>query len=92
MLPVTHGIKITKWYILFYTLLMIAVTLLPFVTQMSGFIYLFGALVLGIGFLTYSIVLLNTERRHVAISTFKYSIFYLMLLFIFLLVDHYFYF
>lgn len=92
MLPITHGIEVTKWYILFYTLLMFAVTLLPFVTQMSGLIYLFGAIVLGIGFLAYAIVLLRTQRRQVAMSTFKYSIIYLMLLFIFLLVDHYFFF
>jgi protoheme IX farnesyltransferase len=89
MLPVTHGNKYTELHILLYTLILLAVSLLPFVTGMSGWIYLAGALVLGLRFLHYAIRLLKGDDRRVALNTFKYSITYLMALFVILLVDHY---
>ncbi|MGP4845385.1 heme o synthase [Marinobacter sp. 1Y8] len=92
MLPVTHGERYTKLHILLYTLILLAATLLPFVTGMSGGIYLVGAVVLGLRFLHYSIRLIREDNRKLAMDTFKYSITYLMLLFVFLLVDHYVYF
>ena len=89
MLPVTHGEAYTKLHILLYTIIMLVVTVLPFLTGMSGIIYLAGAMVLGARFLYWSIVLLRDSRPHAAIKAFKYSITYLMLLFVVLLVDHY---
>ncbi|WP_100638900.1 heme o synthase [Marinobacter salexigens] len=89
MLPVTHGNKFTELHILLYTLMLLAVSLLPFVTGMSGWIYLAGALALGLRFLQYAIRLLKGDDRRVALNTFKYSITYLMALFVVLLVDHY---
>jgi len=89
MLPVTHGNKYTELHILLYTLILLAVSLLPFVTGMSGVIYLAGALILGLRFLHYAIRLLRGDDRRVALATFKYSITYLMALFVVLLVDHY---
>ena len=92
MLPVTHGNRYTELHILLYTLMLLAVTLLPFATGMSGWIYLAGATVLGLRFLQYSVRLLRGDDRRVALATFKYSITYLMVLFVVLLVDHFFYF
>ncbi|SHK11353.1 protoheme IX farnesyltransferase [Marinobacter antarcticus] len=92
MLPVTHGNKYTELHILLYTLILLAVSLLPFVTGMSGWIYLAGALALGLRFLHYAIRLLKGDDRRVALNTFKYSITYLMALFVVLLVDHFVYF
>lgn len=92
MLPVTHGNRYTELHILLYTLMLLAVTLLPFATGMSGWIYLAGALVLGLRFLQYSVRLLRGDDRRVALATFKYSITYLMALFVVLLVDHFIYF
>lgn len=92
MLPVTHGNRFTELHILLYTLMLLAVSLLPFVTGMSGGIYLIGALALGLRFLHYAIRLLRGDDRQVALATFKYSITYLMVLFVVLLVDHFFYF
>ena len=89
MLPVTHGEAYTKLHILLYTLIMVVVTMLPFLTGMSGVIYLLGALALGARFIYWSVVLMRDSRPHAAIKTFKYSITYLMLLFVVLLVDHY---
>lgn len=89
MLPVTHGNRYTELHILLYTLMLLAVSLLPFVTGMSGVIYLVGALALGLRFLQYSVRLLRGDDRRVALKTFKYSITYLMALFVFLLVDHF---
>jgi len=90
MLAVTHGVAFTKFSILMYTILLIAVSLLPFVVDMSGLIYLIGALLLGAGFLYWAIRLKLSDDRKVAIKTFHYSNFYLMSLFLLLLVDHYF--
>lgn len=89
MLPVTHGEAYTKLHIVLYTVIMIVVSVLPFLTGMSGLLYLAGALTLGGRFLFWSIVLMRDSRPHAAIKTFKYSITYLMLLFVVLLVDHY---
>jgi len=90
MLPVTHGVDFTKIQILLYTILLFIVTLMPFIIQMSGLIYLSGAIALGVGFLYYAIKLYrDPEPNVVAMKTFGYSIFYLSLLFAFLLVDHY---
>jgi len=89
MLPVTHGNKYTELHIVLYTFMLLAVSLLPFVTGMSGVIYLVGALALGLRFLQYSIRLLKGDDRRVALNTFKYSITYLMALFVVLLVDHF---
>jgi protoheme IX farnesyltransferase len=90
MLPVTHGVDFTKIQILLYTILLFIVTMMPFIVQMSGLIYLAGAVALGIGFLYYAIKLYRDDQPNViAMKTFGYSISYLSLLFAFLLVDHY---
>ncbi len=89
MLPITHGVEVTRWHILAYTVLLLMVTLLPYLTGMSGFFYLGGALVLGIGFLYYAIRLMRPPDELFAYKTFGYSIVYLAALFGFLLVDHY---
>jgi protoheme IX farnesyltransferase len=89
MLPVTHGVTYTSWHVLFYTVLLIVVTVLPYLTGMSGLFYLGGALVLGAGFLYYAIVLMNPPNELFAMKVFNYSIIYLMALFAFLLIDHY---
>lgn len=90
MLPVTHGIEFTKYSILGYTILMIMVTILPYLAYMRGVIYLLAAVLLGGYFLYKVLVLMFTDRENAAISTFVYSINYLMLLFIAMVVDHYF--
>ena len=87
MLPVTHGERITKYYILGYTLLLGGVTVIPFMIGMSGVIYLLSALALGFVFIVWSLRLL-LDHEGAAIKTFRYSIFYLMMLFICLLIDH----
>jgi protoheme IX farnesyltransferase len=89
MLPVTHGIEITKSFVLCYTVLLVNVTLLPYVTGMSGLPYLIGAALLGAGFLYYALRLKFSTRKDIAMKTFGYSIVYLMALFSFLLLDHY---
>jgi protoheme IX farnesyltransferase len=89
MLPVTHGIAFTKLHVVLYTILLIIVTLMPFIVFMSGTIYLAGAIALGTGFAYYAWKLYTTEGDAFAMKTFSYSIFYLTALFAFLLVDHY---
>ena len=89
MLPVTHGVEYTRVQILLYTIIMFVVTLLPFVTGMSGVLYLVGALGLGAGFLYYALRLFKADDDTVPMSTFKYSIYYLAALFAVLLTDHY---
>lgn len=89
MLPVIHGIAYTKLHILLYTLLLFIVSLLPFVVGMSGLLYLVGAVVFGIRFLYWAIKLYRCDEARIAMFTFRFSIVYLMLLFIVLLVDHY---
>jgi protoheme IX farnesyltransferase len=89
MLPVTHGVAFTRLQVLLYTLLLVAVTLMPFVTGMSGLIYLAAALVLNGLFVFYAFQLKVSERAHLPMKVFRYSISYLMWLFAALLVDHY---
>ncbi len=89
MLPVTHGDQFTKLHILLYTIIMFLITLLPYATRMSGPLYLAGAVILGARFLYWAIVLMRGSNERAAILTFKYSINYLMLLFLVMLVDHY---
>lgn len=89
MLPVTHGVEFTKLNILLYTFMLLAVTLMPFVIQMSGLLYLSGALALGIGFIWHAWKLYNSDGDEHSMKTFGYSIFYLSALFAFLLADHY---
>ena len=88
MLPVTHGNEYTALHILLYTLLMFASTILPFATGMSGPLYLLGALVLGAGFIYWAILLMIGKDRRAPMETFRYSIVYLMALFVIMLVDH----
>jgi protoheme IX farnesyltransferase len=88
MLPVTHGVEYTRWHVLFYTVLLVVVTVLPWLTGMSGVFYLGGALVLGAAFLYYAIRLLDPPGERFAMQVFNYSIVYLMALFAFLLLDH----
>lgn len=89
MLPVTHGPQFTRLYILLYTILLAAITLMPFATHMSGMIYLIGALVLNGIFLYYAWKLYRDYSDGLARKTFGYSIQYLAALFALLLVDHY---
>lgn len=89
MLPVTHGEFVTKVHIIVYTVMLIAASVLPFFTGMSGWLYLASALALGIGFLAWSILLMVRPGPTTAMDTFKYSILYLALLFVALVVDHY---
>ncbi len=89
MLPVTHGERYTKLHILLYTFMLFAVTLLPFISGMSGWIYLISAVALGLRFIDWAIAMWRDSRPHSAIKTFKFSITYLMLLFVALLADHY---
>lgn len=90
MLPVTHGVNFTRWHIFFYTILLVIVTTLPYLTGMSGPLYLGGATVLNLGFLWYAWRLLRSDDVMLPMQTFAYSVTYLMMLFLFLMVDHYF--
>ncbi|BDX18038.1 heme o synthase [Halopseudomonas aestusnigri] len=89
MLPVTHGEHYTKLHILLYTFILLAVSLLPFVIHMSGPLYLVAAVALGLRFIDWAVALLRDSRPHAAIKTFKYSLWYLLWLFVALLLDHY---
>ena len=89
MLPVTHGVQFTKLQIILYTIIMILVSLLPFVVMMSGLFYLIAALVLGSIFLYYSFALYFDESDEHAFPTFVYSIYYIFFIFAALLIDHY---
>jgi protoheme IX farnesyltransferase len=89
MLPVTHGRAYTRLQVLLYTLILFAVSLLPFVVRMSGWLYLAAALVLGGVFLAYALRIYRAYSDALAQNTFRYSILYLALLFAALLVDHY---
>ena len=88
MLPVPHGGEYTRWQILLYTVLLVAVTVLPWATGMSGLFYLGGALVLGVVFLGHAWKLMDPPDELYAMKVFNYSIVYLMALFAFLLIDH----
>jgi protoheme IX farnesyltransferase len=89
MLPVTHGDRFTRLHVLLYTVILVAVTLLPFSTRMSGLIYLVAAAGLGGLFLVYAVRICLAYSDELAKKTFRYSILYLSLLFAALLVDHY---
>ena len=89
MLPVTHGDKFTRLHVLLYTVILTAVTLMPFVTRMSGAIYLATVLVLDAVFLWYAARIYVAYTDRLAQRTFRYSIFYLTALFAALLADHY---
>jgi protoheme IX farnesyltransferase len=89
MLPVTHGIEFTRLQVLLYTLILFLVTLLPFITKMSGLIYLAAALVLNGRFLWHAVRMKMTGRVELPMRMFRFSISYLMALFLALLVDHY---
>ncbi|GMR14489.1 MAG: heme o synthase [Gammaproteobacteria bacterium] len=90
MLPVTHGAAFTRLQILLYTILLVVVTTLPYLTKMSGLVYLAGASVLNAGFLWYALRMMKSRDVRLPMQTFAFSITYLLVLFIFLLVDHYF--
>jgi protoheme IX farnesyltransferase len=89
MLPVTHGKPYTRLQVLLYTLILFAVSLLPFVIRMSGILYVAAALVLGGIFMAYALRIYRAYSDALAQKTFRYSILYLALLFAALLVDHY---
>jgi len=89
MLPVTHGVEFTRLQILLYTILLLITTLLPYLTGMSGLIYLVTAVVLGIGFIYFAVQMMRKKDNKTAMRTFGYSIVYLMLIFAALLIDHY---
>lgn len=89
MLPVTHGLAYTRLHVLLYTVLLFVVTLMPFLTHMSGLLYLCVALVLNVIFLYYALALKITAREELPMRVFKFSVTYLMYLFAALLVDHY---
>jgi len=89
MLPVTHGVQFTKLQIILYTIILILVSLLPFVVMMSGILYLISAVILGVIFLYYAVRLYFEEDNVSAFPTFVYSIYYIFLIFAALLIDHY---
>ena len=89
MLPVTHGVEFTRLHVLLYTLILVLVTLLPYLTGMSGLVYLVAALGLNARFLWHSIALKITRRDELPMRVFRFSISYLMWLFLALLLDHY---
>ncbi|MBT3852151.1 MAG: heme o synthase [SAR86 cluster bacterium] len=89
MLPVTHGVKFTKLQIILYTIILILVSLLPFIVLMSGIFYFISALILGGIFLYYALKLYFDKDNEHAFPTFVYSIYYIFLIFAALLIDHY---
>lgn len=89
MLPVTHGEAYTKLHILLYTILLVISTIMPYLIGMTGLLYLVGALALGGGFLFWAIVLMRNKNPRAPMETFRYSIVYLGVLFLLMLVDHY---
>ena len=88
MLPVTHGVRFTALHIFLYTVIMILITLLPFATLLSGWLYLVGAAILGAVFLYWSVEILRDKNPKAPMETFKFSITYLLVLFIIMLADH----
>lgn len=89
MLPITHGVEFTKTCVVLYTLLLCAVCLLPYLTGMSGGLYLLGSSILNAYFMFMALKLKFKPSASTAMDTFKFSILHLMLLFLFLLADHY---
>ena len=92
MLPVTHGDQFTRLHVLLYTVILCIVTILPYITQMSGLIYLVGCTALNVVFMYYAIEIYRNYSDQLARNAFRYSILYLALLFVVLLVDHYYFF
>ncbi|MEO1885295.1 MAG: heme o synthase [Methylococcales bacterium] len=90
MLPVTHGAEYTRLQVLLYTILLLIVTLLPYLTGMSGLIYLATIIPLNLGFLYFAIQMIITKEDRIAMKTFGFSIIYLTGIFSTLLIDHYF--
>jgi protoheme IX farnesyltransferase len=88
MLPVTHGVRFTALHTLLYTIIMFLITLMPFATRLSGWLYLASAVVLGVVFLYWSIKIVIGRDPRAPMETFKYSITYLLLLFVAMLADH----
>lgn len=91
MLPVTHGEEYTKLHILLYSIILLIVTALPFVTGMMNWFYLAGAALLGAIFIYYALLMMFSKKSGTGMATFRYSIIYLMVLFVVMLVDHYFF-
>ena len=89
MLPVTHGISFTKLQIILYTIVMLLVSLFPYFVMMSGTFYLVSAIVLGSIFLWYAFRLYGDDSNSLAMPTFQYSIYYIFLIFLALLIDHF---
>jgi protoheme IX farnesyltransferase len=88
MLPVTHGVEFTRLHILLYSILLFIVTLLPYLTGMSGLIYLVTAVILSGGFIYFALLMMRNKDDKTAMKTFGFSIIYLMILFAALLADH----
>ena len=91
MLPVTHGVAFTKLQIVLYTIILFLVSLFPYIVLMSGTIYLTSAIILSSLFLFYSIRLYLSDDDKYAMQTFWYSIYYIFLIFIALIIDHFIY-
>jgi protoheme IX farnesyltransferase len=89
MLPITHGVEFTRLQIFLYTVILCICSVLPFVTYMSGVVYLVGVIALDIGFVYHALRLQWDPDDEVAMQTFRYSIIYLMALFGLLFADHY---
>lgn len=89
MLPVTHGDKFTRLHILLYTIILVLITIMPYLIGMSGLVYLAGAMVLNIGYLYWGVRLMVSKDEKDPMRSFGYSIWYLLALFVALLVDHY---
>ena len=89
MLPVTHGNEFTRLQILLYTLVLFAACLMPFVFQMSGWLYLVVAVVLSVMFTWYGFKLWREYSDELARKTFRFSLIHLSVLFAAFLLDHY---
>ena len=89
MMPVTHGVSFTKLQIVLYTIILFIVSVLPYIVLMSGVIYLIAALILSSVFLYYSLKLFYSNNDEDAMRTFQFSIYYIFLIFLALLADHY---
>lgn len=89
MLPVTHGEEYTKLHILLYSIILLIVTILPFVTGMMNWFYLVGATILGVIFIYYALLMMFSKKPGTGMAAFRFSIIYLMVLFVVMLIDHY---
>ncbi|WP_339045096.1 heme o synthase [Candidatus Zinderia endosymbiont of Aphrophora alni] len=92
ILPITHGEKFTKINIFIYTIIVFIISLIPFFIKMSGYIYIYITILLNLIFIKYSWNLFYKYTNYITLKTFKYSIYYLFLMFITLLIDHYYFF